>query len=1229
MPRPQRIATVAVIFPMLLALCAFVLAPIRAYGQASVLTHHNDVARTGQNLNETMLTPANVNASSFGKLFVQKVDGSIVGQPLYVPNVQFPNGTTHNVVYVATQHDSVFAFDADNNIGANANPLWTVNYPKSIPDTSEYYGCGTPGYTEIGIMGTPVIDPTTNTLYVVSKTLVSGQYFFNLHALDITSGAEKFGGPVAINATVQTGSTTITFTPSIQLQRPALLLLNGAVYIGFGSNGCDTFSYHGWLLSYSASTLQQLGVFISTPGGTQGALWGSGGGPAADSEGYIYVPTANGTFDFSSGGTDFGDSILKLNTVQNGFNVLDYFTPYNQATLDQDDLDLGSGGVVVLPDDPTAPAHELLGGGKQGTLYLVDRDDLGEYNPLTDMVLQEFPGITPSIKTVPAYWNGNVYLAGQKDYIKMFTLTSGVLSGAPVQQTSVLFNDRGPSISVSANGSSDGILWAMLHGTPVLYAFDATNLSNELYDTTQALKLRDRILSTSRFVVPTVVNGKVYVGGLTELYVFGLLPGLSVSAGNNQSGGVGTVLPVPLTVQATDTYSQTGIPGVTVTCADPGFGGKFNPTSGKTDGSGNFSTNFTLGTKVQAATVTCTATGYASAVFTETTVPGPPNAVKQVSGNQQTAPVETALPQPLVALVVDAHSNPIPGVAVTFNDGGKGGTFPNNPAITDAYGHATTSYTTSGSAGTVKITADAGSIKPASFTATVVAPTGISITSGNYQSAAAGTQLPQVLTVLVTDKHNNPVAGINVTFSDGGAGGTFSSPNPVVTGTNGTATQSYTLPTLVSSVTITATATGLSQTAVFSESAVVGPAAKISVTSGNNQSGTVATKLAQALIVVVADQYNNPVSGINVSFSDGGAGGAFSNPNPVTTGSNGTASQSYTLPTLASSITITATATGVSSPATFAETSVAGSATGIAITSGNNQAASAGMQLPQALTVVVTDQYNNPVSGVSVAFSDGGAGGAFANPNPGVTNSSGTVSQSYTLPIAAGTITITATATGVANPAVFAESSVPGPPAIVAIVSGNNQSAAAGTQLSQALTVVVTDQFGNAEPNVSVTFSDGGAGGTFYNPNPGTTGANGMVSQTYLLPTTAGTVTITATAAGVANSATFTETSAAGNPANIAITGGNNQTAPNGTQLPQALTVLVTDQYNNPVVGASVTFSDGGAGGTFSNSNPVFTVANGTASQFYTLPAIPNETITITATAAGVNTPAVFTEYGQ
>jgi hypothetical protein len=908
-------------FVVILVLSMTVLTSWRGYGQASVLTHHNDVARTGQNLNEIILNPTNVNAATFGKLFTQKVDGSIVGQPLYVPQVQFPNGSVLNVVYVATQHDSVFAFDADNALGANASPLWTVNFPKSVPDDAANYGCGTPGYTEIGIMGTPVIDPTTNTLYLVSKTLVSGQYFFNLHALDITSGAEKFGGPMEIAATVQTGSGAIVFTPAIQLQRPALLLLNGTVYIGFGSNGCDAYSYHGWLLAYSASTLQQVGVYISTPGGLKGSLWGSGGGPAADDEGFIYVSTANGTFDYSQGGTDFGDSFVKLSTVENGFTEQDYFTPYNQALLDDNDLDLGSGGLMILPDQGGAYPHEVVGGGKQGTLYLVNRDAMGEYNEAADMVLQEYPEIVPSIKTVPAYWNGNVYLAGQADYIMMFSINDGQMSSAPVQETSVLFDDRGPSISISANGTSDGILWAMLHGTPILYAFDATNLSSELYDTTQAAQLRDRILSTSRFVVPTIANGKVFVGGLNALYAFGILPSLAVSSGNNQSATIGTALPTPLSLVATDAYSQAGIPGVTVTCKDGGADGTFSNPTGVTNSSGEFSTNYTFGVKARTVTITCTATGYISAVFTETSIAGAPSVIRAYSGNQQTAPVGTPLPAPLVALVVDAHANPVQGAVVTFSDGGKGGSFSATTVATNASGYASTSYTTPNQAGVVKVTATVGSLKPASFSVTVTGggagtPT-LSAASGNNQSGVVATTLPVALTVLANDGNGTAgVSGVIVTCKDGGSAGKFSSASGV-TNASGDFSTSYTLPTKVKVITITCTATGYSS-AVFTETAVVGPATEIKDYSGNKQTAPVDTQLGAPLVALVVDAHGNPIQGATVTFSDGGKGGSFSN-STVTTNASGYASTSYTTAAQAEVVHITAT-TGSLKPANFTAT---------------------------------------------------------------------------------------------------------------------------------------------------------------------------------------------------------------------------------------------------------------------------------------------------------------------
>ena len=888
----------------------------------------------------------------------------------------------------------------------------------------------------------------------------------------------------------------------------------------------------------------------------------------------------------------------------------------------------------MLPDQPGLYPHELVAGGKQGTLYVVNRDSEGQFNSNTDNVVQELPkAVASELNGVPTYWNNSVYVAGESDHIKQFALVNGQLGQQPVSQTAISFTGFGPaSTSMTANGNTNGILWAIKHTNPALYAFDATNLANEFWDSTQAAKARDKLVPVMRFVTPTISNGKVYVGGSAALAVYGLLQTLSVVTGNNQAGMEKAILPIPLTVEAINPYSSAAPAGVVVTCSDGSAGGVFFPKATQTtDASGTVIYSYQLPSRVRGITITCSSPGYLSAVFSEKCASGPPKSMTITSGNNQTAPPNAPLPTSLVVQVADKNGLGVPGVTVNFTDNGAGGTFVAASVVTGSNGSASAQYTMGPKAGSVTITASSSGLKSVSFAENAVTgpAANVSVTGGNNQSGTVATQLAQALTVLVTDSYNNPVSGVSVSFSDGGAGGTFSSPNPVVTGSNGTAAQSYTLPTLASSISITATATGVSSPATFTENSVAGPPTAIAVNGGNNQSGTAGTKLSQALSVLVTDQYHNPVSGVNVAFSDGGAGGTFSNSNPVATGSNGTATQFYTLPTLASAISITATAAGVSSPAVFAENSLAGPAASIAVTGGNNQAGPAGTALQQALTVLVTDQYHNPVSGVSVSFSDGGAGGAFANPNPGVTNSSGIATQTYTLPPLAGTITITAAATGVTNPAVFAENSVAGPAANIVIASGNNQSAAVATQLPQALTVVVTDHFGNPVSGVSVSFSDGGVGGSFSNPNPGTTDGTGSVTQFYTLPTIAGVISITATASGVANSAIFTETAIAGAAHNIAITSGNNQTAPNGSQLPLPLVVLVTDQYNNPVSGVSVTFSDGGVGGIFSNPNPTVTANDGTASQMYTLPAVAGETVYITATAAGIANPVTFTEYGQ
>jgi hypothetical protein len=508
--------------------------------QVNVSTYHNNKQRTGGNTLETSLTPSNVNSTQFGKLYSQAVDGFIYAQPLYMPNVNVAGLGIHNVVYVATMNDSVYAFDADSKTGGNAYPLWHVSFINAANGITPIpYGdiqCTDPISTKIGIMGTPVIDTVGGTLYVLVRTKEWGQYFQRLHALDITSGAEKFGGPVVIQARALgrgTGSFngTVTFNPKIQNQRAALLLQNGLVYIGWGSH-CDLGLYHGWLMAYDAKLLVQRAVWVTAPNGEEGAIWESGSGPAADAT-YTYVAIANGTFDANSGGTDYGQSIVKLNPLHNGaLSVADYFTPYDGPDLNVGDHDIGSGGAMLLPDQPNGPyLHLLVQGDKAGNIYLVNRDNMGHFNSQSNsQIVQYLPGADAGMWNSPTWWNNHVYFGGGGDYLKSFSFNTGTaqLSTAPTSQTANKFGYPGTTTSVSSNQSSNAVLWALDNSSfkftsgAVLYAYDATNLGTMLYSSSQ-YPVRDNPGPAVKFTVPTVANGKVYVGTRTRLSVYGLL----------------------------------------------------------------------------------------------------------------------------------------------------------------------------------------------------------------------------------------------------------------------------------------------------------------------------------------------------------------------------------------------------------------------------------------------------------------------------------------------------------------------------------------------------------------------------------------------------------------------------------------------------------------------------------------------------------------------------------
>ena len=555
----------------------------------NVLTYHNDNARTGQNTNETVLTLANVATTNFGKISSYPVDGQVYAQPLVVTNVPIPGQGVHDVVYVATEHDSVYAFEAK---GTNTAPLWQVSFINPVagitPVSSTDVGC--PDLApEIGITSTPVIDPASGTIYVVARTKEVtnnvATFYHRLHALDLGTGAEKFGGPTTIQVSIagtgegNDGAGQLPFNPLRQMNRAALLLNHGVVYIGFASL-CDLGPYHGWLLGYGARTLALSNVFNVTPNGAWGGIWQAGCGPAGDASGNIYVVTGNGTFDTNPAVNCFGDSFLKL-TATNGLQLADYFTPYNQAALDSVDADLGSGGAVVLPDEVGGGAtnqHLLVGAGKEGKIYLLNREALGHFNPANDsQIVQSLPGAIGGSWDTPAYFNKRIYYIGSGDVLKAFTITNAHIATPPASQGTTAFSYPGATPSVSANGTDDAIVWALLRSgsnPAVLYAYNATNVALELYRSSAA-GTRDVPGGAVKFAVPTIANGRVYVGTQSELAVYGL----------------GTFLPLPVISPAGGTFTNSV--SVTITNAIPGTSMYYTldgspPTTGSTLYTGPF-----------------------------------------------------------------------------------------------------------------------------------------------------------------------------------------------------------------------------------------------------------------------------------------------------------------------------------------------------------------------------------------------------------------------------------------------------------------------------------------------------------------------------------------------------------------------------------------------------------------------------------------------------------------
>jgi outer membrane protein assembly factor BamB len=509
-------------------------APTPAHAGTDVLTYKNDLSRSGQNLSESTLTPGNVTASSFGLLRTLAVDGKVDAQPLYVSQINV-SGSLHNMVYAASEHDSVYAFDAD-----TGSLLWQVSLLAPDETPSDRHGCGqvTP---EIGITSTPVIDRSAGahgTLYAVAMSKDSSSaYHQRLHALDLATGAELLNGPAEISATFPAaGGGTTTFNAGQHEERAALLLLNGTIYTSWTSH-CDIAPYFGWIIAFSESTLMRTAVLnvAANSGGTGPAIWMSGGGPAADSAGNIYLLTANGAFETTLDANgfpnrqDYGNSFLKIATAGGTLTVADYFTMYNEVAESSADEDLGSGGEMLLPDltdSSGSVRHLMVGAGKDGNIYVVDRDGMGRFNASGNtQIWQQLSGALPSgIWSTPAYFNGTVYYGDSGGSLKAFPIANARLAAAPQSQSTAEFAYPGTAPSVSANGTSNAIVWAHENSNPaVLHAYDAANLAHELYNSNQAAGNRDHFGAGNKFITPTIADGKVFVGTTAGVAVFGLL----------------------------------------------------------------------------------------------------------------------------------------------------------------------------------------------------------------------------------------------------------------------------------------------------------------------------------------------------------------------------------------------------------------------------------------------------------------------------------------------------------------------------------------------------------------------------------------------------------------------------------------------------------------------------------------------------------------------------------
>src|SRR5579862_3908453 len=917
-----------VVFIMLVA--------VPTFGQTPVLTQHNNNARTGQNTSETILNTSNVNVNQFGKLFAMPADGQIYAQPLYVPGVTI-NGGVHNVVILATENDSVYAYDAD----LSGAPLWQA----SMVDAAHGAGANetalqsatTTGCTDllpqVGITSTPVIDPTSKTVYVEAKSTDGTNYFHRLHALDLLTGNEKSPGPVKIAATVSgTGDGSLngqlSFDNLHQLNRPGLLLLNGTIYIAYASH-CDGGPYHGWLLAYDEATFARKSVYVTTPNGGLGGFWMTGDGVAADASGNIFIPSGNGTFDNTKVPVETGDTILKLGTANQILALLDYFTPEEQSTLDTHDEDLGSGGVLLLPDQPGSFPHILVEAGKEGRIYVVNRDQMTTNNShycsgcSSDPEIIEESGI-PAVGAggfgmfnSAAYWNNTLYFWGVTDVMKSIPVTNGLPDFGHVTRGSIGTDFPGAGISVSSNGTTAGsaIVWAIdssQYGSPgpgpgpaILYAFDATNIPTVLYSSAQNAG-RDAAGNAVKFTVPTVANGKVYVGSSTRVDVYGLLganplPQISsISPPSATAGGAAFTLTISGTgfvsgatvnfdtnpaitpSSVTSTQIVATIPATDITTAATVNVTVTNPAGGGTSNAQTFTINNPAPKATSLSPTSATAGGAAFTLtlngtgFVSTSVVGFNGAAKTttlVSATQVTAAI-TAADIATAGTATVTVTNPAPG-------GGTSGnlSFTINPAAGPVLTSlAPTAATVGGAAFTLTLTGtgfvagatvnfgSSPAITPSSVTSTQIVATipAADIATAGTVNVTATNPAPSGTSNAASFAINNPIPTLNSISPSSAAAGSAAFTLTV----NGVG--------FVSGATVNFNGAGKATTFVSSSQVTAAISASDIVTAGTvnvtvtNPAPTAGPSTAQVFTISA----NNPVPAISSLSATHAPGGA-------------------------------------------------------------------------------------------------------------------------------------------------------------------------------------------------------------------------------------------------------------------------------------------------------------------------------------------------------------------